>query len=162
VANISAFNRSRFCLKIGEGFLLIPHPKEKKPKFVPLLKEDIELVRKLPRGFPEMPFFRHLRGVSGCRAGRAFGDKYLYKWWKKACENLGIEGVELYGGTRHNSAIALRKLRTPEEIKRATMHSTNKMEEPGSRGMESFSAYKNLTFPADTPVIHRFGPQFGR
>jgi hypothetical protein len=32
----------------------------------------------------------------------------------------------LYGGTRHSSAIALRKYRTPEEIKRATMHSTNK------------------------------------
>jgi len=32
----------------------------------------------------------------------------------------------MYGGTRHSSAIALRKFRTPEEIKRATMHSTNK------------------------------------
>jgi len=31
-----------------------------------------------------------------------------------------------YGGTRHSSAIALRKYMTPEEIKRATMHSTNK------------------------------------
>ncbi len=36
------------------------------------------------------------------------------------------KGVDLYGGTRRSSAIALRKLRTPEEIKRATMHSTNK------------------------------------
>jgi NADH-quinone oxidoreductase subunit N len=34
--------------------------------------------------------------------------------------------VDLYGGTRHSSAIALKKYRTPEEIKRATMHSTNK------------------------------------
>jgi hypothetical protein len=34
--------------------------------------------------------------------------------------------VDLYGGTRHSSAIALRKFRTPEEIKRATIHSTNK------------------------------------
>ena len=44
----------------------------------------------------------------------------------KACKNLGIEGVDLYGGTRHSSAKALRAYRTPEEIKRATMHSTNK------------------------------------
>jgi hypothetical protein len=73
-----------------------------------------------------MSFFRHLPGVSRCRAGRAFEDKYRYKWWKKACENLGVEGVDLYGGTRHSSAIALKKYRTPEEIKRATMHSTNK------------------------------------
>jgi hypothetical protein len=45
---------------------------------------------------------------------------------KKACKNLGIEGIDLYGGTRHSSAKALRKHRTPEEIRRATMHSTNK------------------------------------
>jgi hypothetical protein len=36
--------------------------------------------------------------------------------------------VDLYGGTRHSSAIALRKLRTPEEIKRATMNSTKAFE----------------------------------
>jgi hypothetical protein len=39
---------------------------------------------------------------------------------------FGIEGIDLYGGTRHSSARALRKHRTPEEIRRATMHSTNK------------------------------------
>lgn len=44
----------------------------------------------------------------------------------KAYNNLGIEGVDLYGGTRHSSARALRAYRTPEEIKRATMHTTNK------------------------------------
>jgi hypothetical protein len=38
---------------------------------------------------------------------------------------LGIEGVDLYGGTRHSSAIALTNLATPEQIRRATMHSTN-------------------------------------
>ena len=32
----------------------------------------------------------------------------------------------MYGGTRHSSVIALRKYRTPEEIKVTTMHSTNK------------------------------------
>ena len=45
---------------------------------------------------------------------------------REICAELGIEGVDLYGGTRHSSAIALRKFRTPEEIKRATMHSMNK------------------------------------
>ena len=59
-------------------------------------------------------------------AGAPFGEKYFYKWWVKACDKLEIVGVDLYGGTRHSSAIALRKFRTPEEIKRATMHSTNK------------------------------------
>jgi hypothetical protein len=30
-----------------------------------------------------------------------FVRKVLYKYWKKACANPGIEGVDLYGGTRH-------------------------------------------------------------
>ena len=36
------------------------------------------------------------------------------------------------------------------------------MDEPGTPGRQTFSPYKNLTFLADTPVIHRFGPLFGR
>jgi hypothetical protein len=39
----------------------------------------------------------------------------------KACANLGIEGVHLYGGIRHSSVRALRKYRSLEEIKRAAM-----------------------------------------
>jgi len=34
------------------------------------------------------------------RAGRSayqFGQRYLYKWWKKACKNLKIDGIDLYG-----------------------------------------------------------------
>ena len=58
--------------------------------------------------------------------GQPFGEKYFYKWWVKACQNLGIEGVDLYSGTRHSSAKALRHYCSPEEIKRATMHVTNK------------------------------------
>lgn len=108
------------------GVVFIPHPKEKKPKTVPLIEEDAELLRSLPRGLPDLFFFRHVPGVSGVKAGQRFGEKYFYKWWKKACDNLGVEGVDLYGGTRHSSARALRSFRSPEEIKRATMHSTNK------------------------------------
>ena len=71
-------------------------------------------------------FFRHVKGISGVQAGQRFGEKYLYKWWVKACDNLGIKGVDLYGETRHSSARALREFHSPEEIKRATMHTTNK------------------------------------
>jgi len=114
-------------IDLRQGYLIIPHPEEKRPKLVPLLQEDVEAIRALPtRGLPHMSFFRHESGVSGCKAGQPFGEKYLYKWWKKACANLGIPDVDLYGGTRHSSAMALREYRTPEEIKRATMHSTNK------------------------------------
>ena len=45
--------------------------------------------------------------------------------WKRACSNQGIEGVDLYGGTRHSSATALQEHFSPEEIKEATMHATN-------------------------------------
>ena len=113
-------------IDLENGYLIFPDPKEKRPKLVPILEDDIELVRSFTKGFPEMPFFRHVKGIKGCKAEAPFGRKYFYKWWVKACAEIGVEGVDLYGGTRHSSAIALRKFRTPEEIKRATMHSTNK------------------------------------
>jgi hypothetical protein len=113
-------------IDLRQGEILIPHPKEKRPKKVFLLAEDVELLRSLPRGLPDLYFFRHGKGVSGVKAGEQFGEKYLYKWWKKACKHLGIEGVDLYGGTRHSTVRELRKLRTPEEIRMGSMHSTNK------------------------------------
>ncbi len=91
-----------------------------------MLDTDKELINALPVGMPTLPFFRHIKGISGCRPGQPFGEKYLYKWWKRACKNLGIEGVDLYGGTRHSSATALKDKLTPEQIKAGTMHSTNK------------------------------------
>lgn len=113
-------------IDISNGYLYFPHPKERKFKSVPILKEDIEIINGFPLSVPGLPFFRHNRGVSGVTENEPFGEKYFYKWWIKACNNLGIERVDLYGGTRHSSARALRAYRTPEEIKRATMHSTNK------------------------------------
>jgi integrase len=108
------------------GVVNIRYNKEKKPKIVPLLDEDIELVKSFPRALPHLYFFRHAKrkGVKICKAGR-FGKDYLYKWWKVACRNLGIEGVDLYGGTRHSSARGLREFCSPEQIRKATMHSTN-------------------------------------
>ena len=91
-----------------------------------MISDDVELLSTLPRGFPELYFFRHEKGVSGVAAGDHFGQKCFYKWWVKACKNLGIKGVDLYGGTRHSSALALRDHATPEQIRRASMHSTNK------------------------------------
>ena len=67
-----------------------------------------------------------MKGISGVKAGQRFGEKYLYKWWKKACKNLGVHDIDFYGGTRYSSARALREFNSPEEIKRATMHTTNK------------------------------------
>ena len=108
------------------GLLIIPSPKEKRPKIVPLLQDDVDLLASIPRGLPDLYFFRHGEGISGATAGSRFGQRYLWKWWKKACSNLGIDGVDLYGGTRHSTATALGKMLTPEQIRQGTMHSTNK------------------------------------
>ena len=110
----------------GNGYLYFPHPKEKKFKSVPILPDDIEILKSFPATFPTMPFFRHIKGVSGCKENQAFGVKYFYKWWIKACGNLGIKDVDLYGGTRHSTVRALRKYHSPEEIKEAAMSKTNK------------------------------------
>jgi integrase len=108
-------------------YFIIPHPKEKRPKLVPLIDEDIKILKSMPRGLPDLMFFRHVKGISGVSGGQPFGKKYLYKWWKKACSNLEIVGVDLYGGTRHSSTTALREYFSPEEIRNSgTLHSTNK------------------------------------
>lgn len=114
-------------IDIRLGYFIIPHPKEKKPKLVPIIDEDLEILKNMPRGLPNLFFFRHVKGISGVEAGQRFGNRYLYKWWKKACANLGIEGVDLYGGTRHSTVTALREVFSPEEIRRSgTLHTTNK------------------------------------
>lgn len=113
-------------IDLQQGEILIPDPKEKKPKHIFLLDEDVDLLGSFPRGFPELYFFRHNKGKGGVRPGDKFGDKYLYKFWKRACKNLGIEGVDLYGGTRHSSVRSLRHIVSPEEIKLASGHSTSR------------------------------------
>jgi len=114
-------------IDLQQGRILIPHPKEGKPKYMYLIEEDINLLQSMPRGLPDLYFFRHLKGNGAARPGQRFGHDYLWKWWKKACSNLGIEGVDLYGGTRHSTVIYLRELgHSPEAVKRASMHSTNK------------------------------------
>ena len=90
------------------------------------MDEDVALYKKIKPGFPRAYFFLHENSKSGTRKGQKFGEKYFYKRWKRACENLGIADVHFYGGTRHSSAVALREHFSPEQIKQGTMHQTNK------------------------------------
>jgi len=111
-------------LNLASGIFILPHPKEKNPKIVYLLDKDIEFLKSIPRGLPDLYFFRHPKGIRGAGAGVKFDRKYLYTWWKRACKNLGIEGVDLYGGTRHSTATALGRICTPEEVQDATGHAS--------------------------------------
>ncbi|MCP3929588.1 MAG: hypothetical protein GY705_10850, partial [Bacteroidetes bacterium] len=108
------------------GYFIVRNTKEGRVKPVPMLQEDIDIIKRLPFGMPHLAFFRHSSGFSGVKAGQKFAPKYFYKIWKKACRNLGVEGVDLYGGTQRSTATTLRKILSPVQIKAGTMHSTNK------------------------------------
>jgi integrase len=118
-------------INLESGFIHIPHPKEgsrKQGKFAYLDAEDIDLIKSFPRSIdPDLYFFRHMATRSGVKVGEQFGPKYFKKWWDKACDNIGVKGVDLYGGTKHSTATALGEFLTPEEIKRGgTGSATNK------------------------------------
>lgn len=90
-------------------------------KFGLLAEDDIvtELGKHVCPSSPELRFFRHNSGRGGVKVDSPFGDKYLKTWWDKACENLGIQGVDLYGGTRHTTIMALIIAGySPEEVQR--------------------------------------------
>jgi len=105
-------------IDLTQGKILLVDTKDR-PKYIYLLPEDVQIFKSYPKGLPHLYFFRHTDG-------KQFGKDLFYTWWKKACKNLKIENVDLYGGTRHSTVSALRKLRTPEEIRLASMHTTNK------------------------------------
>lgn len=97
--------------------------KEGKWKEVPLVDEDVEILRTFPLSMKAMPFFRHTLARQGVTLNQQYGPNHFYDWWKKACRNLGIEGVDLYGGTKHSTVTALGQKYTPEEIQeRGTGH----------------------------------------
>ena len=108
--------------------MYITYKKERKPKKVYLLLEDIELIRSFPTPISrDIYFFRHgkRKGVHKSKRGQ-FGKDYLWKWWRDACQNLGVEGVPLYPGTKHSTVVALGEECTSEEIKKyGAGHATN-------------------------------------
>jgi integrase len=144
------------------GLLIIPHPKERKPKIVPLLEADLDLLRHFPEEHPSLPFFRHGAGARRDRAGTPLGKQRLYRDWKEACLNLGIEGVDLYGGTKHSTAMGLRQVATYEEVRKMTGHTTNRafdryLQLEGEKMKELYARRETLkTMPADNGLTMDF------
>ncbi len=110
------------------GFLVLraENCKEKKQREVPLVPDDLGLMRQYVVGGDDDYYFRHVVPRSGVAEGEIFGRKYLWKWWGKACSELGVTGVDLYGGTRHTSITALGLILSPEQVRGGSMHSTSK------------------------------------
>ena len=114
---------------LNRGIVLVRKTKEvrKNAKYFVLDETDIEILKTLPKSLPDIPFFRHQKSRSGIRPGTPFGPTMFNKSWQRAAKNLGVEGVSLYGGTKHTTVTALGELLSPEEIKRGgTEHQTNK------------------------------------
>jgi integrase len=120
-------------LDLKYGVMTINRPTKKKGKIVKttvrLIPEHIQEIAALKEKYPALPhipFFRHVNGVSGVQADAPYGEKYFYKWWMRACEQLGIKGLDLYGGTRHTITTAFAKKVGEHGAKKATDHYTNK------------------------------------
>jgi len=113
------------------GILMIWAPTKRRGerKTIRLVDDHRELIAEMKQRFPAVPmvkFFRHHGGVQSVRPGQPWGNKYLYKWWIKACEALGIEGLDLYGGTRHTTTTELAKRYGREAAMDANENRTNK------------------------------------
>lgn len=69
-------------IDLANGIIHITHNKEKRPKKVYLLYEDIEIIKSFPRAIhlDQTYFFRHgkIKGLSE-EKGKQFGKDCLYK-----------------------------------------------------------------------------------
>ncbi len=108
------------------GVLRIPTSKEGGEKFIKLVDADMDLLQGLDNGHPDKPLFRFDTTTGGQLPGQRFGHSVLLAAWRRACAKLGVEGVDLYGGTRHSSAVALGKNHEPGTVQQLTGHHTSK------------------------------------
>lgn len=98
--------------------------KHKDPKVIRirLLDYYIEEFKKLKKEYPAVDtvlFFRRPDGVP-------FGKDMLYRNWKKACKEIGIDDLDLYGGTRHSSITAIAKAAGKKIAREYSGHHSNK------------------------------------
>ena len=115
------------------GFMTFWRPtkskKNKRPKVVSikLLDYHIEEFKRIKKDQPAtdpVPFFRHPANHSR-QPNQPFGKDYLYRAWKKACKEFGLDDLDLYGGTRHTSTTAIGKTLGKKQAKNYSGHDSN-------------------------------------
>lgn len=101
-------------------------PKVLRIRMLPYHIDEFGWIKKEWPATDEVPFFRHATNLRGVPANEPYGQKFLYKLWKKACEDLGVVGLDLYGGTRHSGVTAIAKVAGKKKAKKASGHGTDK------------------------------------
>jgi len=141
-----------------------PTKLKNKVKIIRLIPEHVERVAMLRKGataLPHVPFFRH-HNQSGVKDGSPYGKDLFYKWWKNACSNIGIEGLDLYGGTRHTTTTAIAEMTDEATAKQASGHVTNKAfdrycQADNKAALEMAKMVRSRTAPRKTdgaPQVH--------
>ncbi len=119
-------------IDLADGVITIHYPTKTKNKLktVRLLPDHIEFIRGIKNQFPALPeikFFRHHDNKSNnLPQNTPFGINYFRKWWNRACKELGVTGLDMYGGTRHTSTTAIARMAGTQCAREATAHETNR------------------------------------
>ena len=114
-----------FHLNEDPPYFDLTYRKTDEPTRIYLIDEDVGLKRSLPTGMPHMWFFRHGKR-KGATEGQKFAGDYLGEWWNRACDNLGIEGVSLYPGTKHTTLTDIAEREGYHAARQASELRTNK------------------------------------
>ncbi|MGA8179398.1 MAG: hypothetical protein WB792_05020 [Desulfobacterales bacterium] len=118
-----------FNLLCTSYYLVLTGTQKNNFKSVRLVEQHNDFIKVLKSeypGHPNMSFFRHVSGVKVVKSDQAFGNKLFYKYWIKACKQLGIEGVDLYAGTRHTTTTEIARRYGSEYAMKASDHQTNR------------------------------------
>lgn len=113
----------------GELTFHYPTKRKNKLKKTRLLDHHIEIITEIKNQYPGLPnvkFFRHHGGVQSVKPNQPFGPKYFKKRWDEACRELGITGLDLYGGTRHTTTTEIARRAGTINARKASAHETNK------------------------------------
>ena len=121
-------------IDVVEGVLTIERPsksqRRRRPKVIRLrlLGYHVDEFRRMKAMYPAGPatlFFRHPPGIRGVQADDPFGKGFLYKKFKRACRDIGIDDLDMYGGTRHTTITAIGRAAGKTAARKHSGHDTD-------------------------------------